>query len=286
MKHNHLSLRITALLMTLIMMVSFAACGDNSAKPEGSSSQASSSSSEVPEFVNPLPDVDLHAIAKPELPSEEVLDQLNTAYNQNNDVVGWLKLNNTDINNEVLQGADNNIYLRSDITKGYNWYGCYYADFECAFGDRNSVSKNTIIYGHSMNDDPNSTKFSQLKKYLDPEFAKNNPYIYFSTPEDNLVYKIYSVMYTDTNLAYIHPNMKGNEFMKLVAEQKDRSQYDYDVDVNSSDKIITLSTCTYIYGERQDQRFVLVGRLLRPGEEMEPTVNLEKNGDVKAPQFE
>ncbi len=285
MKHNHLSLRITALIMTLIMMVSFAACGDNSAAPEGSSSQASSSS-EVPAFVNPLPDVDLNAIAKPEPPSAEVLDKINTAYNQNNDVVGWLKLNNSDIDNEVLQGADNDVYLRSDITKGYNWYGCYYADFECAFGDRNSISKNTIIYGHSMDDDPNGAKFSQIKKYLDPEYAKNNPYIYFSTPEDNLVYKVFSVMYTDTNLAYIHPNMKGNEFMKLVGELKDRSQFDFDVDVNSSDKIITLSTCTYIYGNREDQRLVVVGRLLRPGEEMEPTVELEKNADVKPPQFE
>lgn len=284
MKHNHLSLRITALIMTLIMMLSFAACGDNSASPEGSSSQASSSS-EMPAFINPLPDVDLNAIATPEPPSPEVLEKINTSYNQNNDVVGWLKINNTEIDNEVLQGADNNVYLRSDITKGYNWYGCYYADYECNFGDRNSISKNTIIYGHSMNDDPNSTKFSQLKKYLDPEFAKNNPYLYLSTPEDNLVYKVFCVMYTDTNLAYIHPNMKGNEFMKLVAELKDRSQFDFDVDINSSDKILTLSTCTYLYGTREDQRFVVVGRLLRPGEEMEPTVNLEKNADVKPPQF-
>ncbi len=284
MKHTHLFSRITAFMMAMVLLLSFAACGDNSASPD-TSSQASSSGSEIPAFINPLPDVDLNTIAKPELPSAEVLEKLNTAYNQNNDVVGWLRLPNTEIDNEVLQGADNNVYLRSDITKGYNWYGCYYADYECLFGDRNSISKDIIIYGHSMNDDPNSTKFSQLKKYLDPEFAKNNPYFYLSTPEDNLVYKIFSVMYTDTNLAYIHPNLKGNEFMKLVTELKDRSQFDFDVDVNSSDKLLTLSTCTYIYGNREDQRFVLVGRLLRPGEEMEPTVKLEKNADVKPPQF-
>ncbi len=284
MKHTHLFSRITALMMALVMLMSFAACGDNGTSPEGSS-QASSSGSEIPAFINPLPDVDLNTIAKPELPSAEILEKLNTAYNQNNDVVGWLRLPNTEIDNEVLQGADNNIYLRSDITKGYNWYGCYYADYECQFGDRNSISKDIIIYGHSMNDDPNSTKFSQLKKYADPEFAKNNPYLYFSTPEDNLVYKVFSVMYTDTNLAYIHPDLKGNEFMKLVSELKDRSQFDFDVDVNSSDKLLTLSTCTYIYGSREDQRFVVVGRLLRPGEKIESTVKLEKNADVKPPQF-
>ncbi len=284
MKHTHLFSRLTAFMMAMVMLLSFAACGDNSTSPDASS-QASSSASQIPAFINPLPDVDLNAIAKPELPSAEIREKLNTAYNQNNDVVGWLRIPNTEIDNEVLQGADNNVYLRSDITKGYNWYGCYYADYECLFGDRNSISKDIIIYGHSMNDDPNSTKFSQLKKYVDPEFAKNNPYLYFSTPEDNLVYKVFSVMYTDTNLAYIHPNLKGNEFMKLVSELKDRSQFDFDVDVNSSDKLLTLSTCTYIYGNREDQRFVVVGRLLRPGEEIEPTVKLEKNADVKPPQF-
>ncbi len=127
-----------------------------------------------------------------------------------------------------------------------------------------------------------------LKKFTDKDFAAANPYIYFSTPEDNMVWKIFSVMYTDTNLPYIHPEMKNADFMKLVGEAKDRSKFDYDVDVNASDKILTLSTCTYPSNNQaiNDQtRYVIMARLVRPGEKIEPTVKVEINADVKPPQY-
>ncbi|MEM1484758.1 class B sortase [Oscillospiraceae bacterium PP1C4] len=288
MKRFHLSTRVAALILALSMIFTLAACGDRSVKPTPDGSSSSDVSSSVPAFINPLPDVDLTAIAKPEPPAADLLAKINTAYNQNNDVVGWISLSNTTINDEVLHYTDNLYYERRDITKGYNWHGCYWADFECKFGDRNSISKNTIIYGHSMDDNPEGVKFSQLKKLNDKDFAAANPYINFSTPEDNMVWKIFSVMYTDTNLAYIHPEMKNSEFMKLVGEAKLRSKLNYDVDVNASDKILTLSTCTYPTNNKEindHTRFVVMARLVRPGEKIEPTVKVEVNANVKAPQY-
>ena len=288
MKHSYVLTRTIALLLALVMLLSFAACGDRTPQPSddgSSSSDVSDSSSGLPAFINPLPEVDLGAINEPELPTPDLLEKINTAYNQNNDVVGWLNIPNTTIDNEVLHTTDNDYYLRRDITKAYNWYGCYYADYECTFGDRNAMAKDTIIYGHSMDDNPEGLKFSQLKKFLDIDFAKNNPYIYLSTPEDNMAWKVFAVFYTDTNLSYINPHVKGADFLNLVNEAKERSQFNYDVDVNATDKLLTLSTCTYVYGSREDQRFVIMARLVRPGEKIEATVDVEKNPNPKAPQF-
>ena len=45
---------------------------------------------------------------------------------------------------------------------------------------------------------------------------------------------------------------------------KERSLYDYNVEVDSEDKILTLSTCTVAYGlnARSNYRFVIVAKLI------------------------
>lgn len=286
--------RLPALLLALSMVFSLAACGGGD-KPEDPSSSAPSAS--VPAFINPLPDVDLSKIAKPNPPSADLLAKINTAYNQNDDVVGWLKVPNTTIDNEVLFNAtdgdliaagDISFYERRDITKAYSWYGCYWADYESVFGDRNSISQNTVVYGHSMDDNPEGVKFSQLKKYADQTFAENNPYIYFSTPEDDMVWEVFSVAYTDVYWGYNHPQYTNEKYTELLTGAKERSKFNFDVDVNSSDKILTLSACTYPSQNKEiyeQARFVIMARLVRPGETLKTTTKVTVNPSPVPPTF-
>ena len=66
--------------------------------------------------------------------------------------------------------------------------------------------------------------------------------------------------------------------LRIISEARRRSRHSFDVDVNSSDKIVTLSTCTRAYGQTSNQRFVVMGRLLRPGESIGPvTVTSDPN---------
>ena len=58
----------------------------------------------------------------------------------------------------------------------------------------------------------------------------------------------------------------------IITEARDRSEYDYDVTVSGTDKILTLSTCSYKYGRRKDVRFVVMAKLLE--EEMEQVAHL------------
>lgn len=275
--------KLLAILLITAMVFALGACGgDNSSSSpeimpsssEESSSQSSSSSSEESSASVSTP------TAAPE--SEEVVKKLADAYAKNTDVVGWLYLPNTTIDdpvllyNKTMTAEDNQYYLRKNAVKEYDWYGCYFSDYECTY---DTLSKNTIIYGHSMDDNPDGLKFSQLKKWLDIDFAQQNPYIYLSTADQDYVFKIFSVMYTNTNFNYVQGNPSNTDFLYIVNEARKASQFNYDVDVTADDKIITLSTCTYTIqaGHPNPYRYVIMGRLVRPGEEVPDTITLTAN---------
>ena len=228
--------------------------------------------------------------------NKTVKEKIADASKINSDVVGWLTVPNTKIDNEILQGKDNSFYERRDINKNYEWYGCYYADYESVVKDKASLSPNTVIYGHNMEDRPNGKKFAQLMNFLNEDFAKNNPYIYLETPKEKLTFQVFAVFYTDaiydSHYAFVNPEKdvktsKYDNMEAIIEDSKSRSQFIYDVDVNGNDKILTLSTCTYKYGgeANKEQRFVIQARLLRDGETEKPTVSIKKNPSPKEPKF-
>ncbi len=273
--------RLIALLLALAILLSFAACGNNTPAEESSGSEipevseSSSESSEVEEESSSSSVVD-----------DERLEDLLEAHNKNNDVVGWLEVPGSDINEPVVQSYDNDYYLRRTWEKEVDRAGCYFADFEGNYTDGN-LPTHTVIYGHSLelNDDPNGQKFSQLKRWLDKDFAEEHPYIYFSTPEQDYVYEIFSVMYTSVKFDYLNPEPTANEMLAMLNEARLASQFNYPVEVDATDKTIALSTCVYKFTKNYPNKFryVIMGRLLEDGEEMAEKVTLEVNPKPKNP---
>ncbi|WP_368233368.1 class B sortase [Anaerotruncus rubiinfantis] len=233
---------------------------------------------------------------QPKVP--DVSAQLEAAIAKNSDVVGWLQLPNTAINEAVVQTTDNEYYLRRDVEKKYAYEGCYYLDYESLlFDDGADLAQNSIIYGHNLGDpmgvkdNPDGVKFAQLLKLDDIEIAKKTPYIYFTTPAETHIFEIFAVVYCEsetTPVPYHYAEYSDEQFDALIADMKARSQYTYDVDVAPEDRIITLSTCSYKYGtysQNPDQRYIVLGRLVKPGESYHETANLTANASPKAPQF-
>jgi len=277
--------KLIALLLVLVMLFSFAACGGGSADVEEPGVPEDSSSAPEEEISGPESEAEPEP-EDPEVVHESRIDELVDAYTQNSDVVGWLNVPGTDIDEAVVQSYDNDYYLRRTWTKEVNKYGCYFADYECNFTNGN-LPTHTIIYGHSMelNDDPNGTKFSQLKRWLDKDFAEKHPYIYFSTPEQDYVYEIFSVMYTSTKFNYIDPEPNPGEMLAMINEARLASQFNYPVEVDAKDKTIALSTCTYHFTKSypNDYRYVVMARLVEPEETLHETVTLEVNANPKQP---
>ena len=276
MKKRNVFLQLLAALMAAVMLMALSACGGTASSSVASSeTELSSESASEPDGV----------VA----PSGDLLTKLTDAKAANADTAGWMKIPNTTIDSAVMQAKDNEYYLDKNEVKKTDVYGSLFADYECKFGDRNALSKNTVIYGHSMSDKkPAGRRFEPLVNYTNLSFVTNNPYIHFSTTSDDMVWKVFAVFYTETKFNYIDPNFKKTDFMTTVNEAKKRSLFIYDVDVNATDKILTLSTCTYKYGgnTNKDQRFVVMARLVRAGEDIsQTTANVTTNPSPKQPSF-
>ena len=65
---------------------------------------------------------------------------------KNSETVGYLKINNSDIEFPVVQAKDNQYYLKHNFQKASNGAGWIFADFSNTFDD---LSQNTIVYGHN-----------------------------------------------------------------------------------------------------------------------------------------
>lgn len=291
---NHSSLRtLVCLVLAVALTLAVAACGGDPAESpssddggslisSGSSSKTSSSSGSG--STSGSDSSNSEGTASTGNVQKDMLTKMAAFDQKNEDTVGWLTVPGTTIDEVVVQAPDNDYYLRRNNMKQSDFNGCYYADYRTNLGARKDLSKNVVIYGHSMDDNPDGARFSQLKKYLDIEYCKQNPYLYFSTPEAELTWQIFAVYYTDINFDYIDPNPDAAKFTNMVSEMKQRSQFVFDVDVSATDTILTLSTCTYKETtNRSNYRYVVQAKLLPAGASLTTPVKVEVNPSPKSP---
>lgn len=158
---------------------------------------------------------------------------------KNPDTVGWIKVDGTKVNYPVVQYEDNDYYLNHAFNKSSNAGGWIFADYRVNFED---FEKNTIIYGHNMN---NKTMFGSVPSMLYNSYLKNseNYYIKISTPTSNTVWKVFSIYTIEPEVYYLKTNFKTEPYDKFLNTIKSRSIYDFGIDVSTDDKILTLSTC-------------------------------------------
>lgn len=207
----------------------------------------------------------------------DVLEMLDYETGMNQDTVGWLWVPGTDINNSVVQGHDNTAYLRSNERREYDLYGCYFADYECVIGSREQMSPNIVIYGHSdLEDNPDGPRFSQLFHFTDPEFAKNTPVIQFSNLDGFMYWEVFAVAFTGLDFDFIQPDPPGG-VDAMAATAKEKSLYQYDVEVGPDDHVLVLSTCTGRYGpDDRDHRFIVMAKLLPEDAELPAQANIKQ----------
>lgn len=220
-----------------------------------------------------------------------IQQKLAKLYAQNNETVGWLYIPGTSINTPVVQHKDNDFYLTNNFYGSYTKYGCVYADYKC---QRNTLSKNTVIYGHDMSC---GTAFYDLNRYDDIEWYRKNPIIQYCTLNGNYTFLIYTALLTTVNAKddggyvfnFIEPNMSQSNFAGFIEQVNQRALYTTGVDLKTTDRIINLSTCNYNYtnaiGRKVDTRLVVIGRLLRSGESAEVnTSKAKENPNYRRPQ--
>lgn len=190
---------------------------------------------------------------------EERKIDINKLYEENKDIVGWLKIDNTTINYPIMQNInDPNYYLHRDFYKNYFSYGTPYMAKQC-----NLNSDNIVIYGHHMK---NNKMFGELEKYKSKDFYNNHKIITFTTLEKEYSYEIFAVfkttVYTKNTFRYYEninfENKKMyNDFINIC---KDKSLYQTGIEIKDKEKLITLSTCEY---SNKNSRLVIVARKIK-----------------------
>ncbi len=163
-----------------------------------------------------------------------------TLLDQNKDTVGWLIVNNTNVNYPVVQSTDNDYYLSHAFDGSKNSAGWVYADFR---DDFDNLSKNTVIYAHGRKD---KVMFGSLTNALNASWYTNtdNQIIQLSTLKYNTMWQIFSVYKIEAESYYITTDFSSdNSFGTFANTMKSRSIYDFGVNITSSDKLLTLSTC-------------------------------------------
>lgn len=172
----------------------------------------------------------------------------------NDETVAWLKVNGTNIENAVVKANDNEYYLNHNFEKKYNTGGWLFADYKNKI---DGTDKNIVIYGHNMKDD---SMFGTLKNILDKNWYENkeNYIIDFITEQKTYKYKVFSIYEIKAEDYYIKTEFTDDEFKKFIQTIKDRSIKDFNIEIEETDTILTLSTCA----DNVNNRIVLHAKIV------------------------
>lgn len=238
---------------------------------------------EIPEIITNQPTINS---SEPETAPAEYEEY----YKKNNDFVGWIKIDGTNVDYPVLHTDNNDYYLKHNFNKKYEGRGSIFMDMAC---NPETLDKNTVIHGHNWLDE---TMFSKIPQYSKFDYYKEHPVIEFNTRTEMHKWKIIAVFITTASpeedngyvFNYIYPHIGGVNYQGYIDEITKRSLYNTGVDFNKDDKFLTLSTCTREVDtgkKRADCRIAIVARMVRPGEDAAVNTSLAvKNSNPKYPQ--
>lgn len=193
--------------------------------------------------------------------NSSTLIQYQKLYEMNNDLIGWIKINNTNINYPVMFTPNNeNYYLSHNFYKNYSYSGTPFVS-----KNYNQNNNNIIIYGHNVN---NKTLFSELINYQSESYFKKHPIINFDTLTKENTYQVIAafksqVYYEDEEVFKYYKmdyNLNETEFKYYIDNIKALSLYNTNISATYGDFLITLSTCN---NEIEDGRFVVVAKLIK-----------------------
>jgi len=173
-----------------------------------------------------------------------ILEELQAIYELNNDLVGWITIEGTNIDYPVMETPkDSDYYLHTSFYHEYSDEGCLYVRAAC---DVFKPSDNVTIYGHNM---LNGSMFRHLHKYKEKDFYESHKYVQFDTLYERHTYEIIAVFQTSgtygEGFAYhLFDDTKNPDvFDEFVAQCKALSLYEIETTAQHGDKLITLSTC-------------------------------------------
>lgn len=191
----------------------------------------------------------------------KVLPEYETLFSKNKNLIGWVKIADTNIDYPVVKSINGNgeYYLDHDFDGGEDRNGTIFMDDDC---DPILPSDNLILYGHNMK---SGKMFGDLDKYKNKAFFESHGMVYFDTIYRKGIYEVLfafpSKIYSEADITFkyyqfIRPNSE-EEFNSGIKQMQELSLFKTGKEVTYGDELLTLSTCDY---DEENGRFVVVCR--------------------------
>lgn len=187
------------------------------------------------------------------------------------ETVGWIQIDGTSIDMPI-------IYNKKELDypvelEGYAWM----TNKETKFSNHLVVSAHNIFNLSSQPEMDNEEfiRFEELMNFVYYDFAKEHKYFQLTLNGKEYVYKVFAVGFIPSTTSIFFPvkdEYSKEEMKEYLEDLKKVNLYQYDIDVNEKDSILSLVTCTRFYGTEESYEFYVTGRLVREN---------EKNKDYK-----
>lgn len=180
--------------------------------------------------------------------------------------IGWLQVQGTNVDLPIIDASSNT----NDLDYSFAWRSPIYVTGE----NREVLIGHNILNVSStpMLSNENLQDFESLMSFSYAGFAQDNLYIQYTKDGKEELYLIYAIGFYDYNYDKAESMTDLNQIASYIKTAKKNSIYDYDIDVNENDKLLTVKTCTRYFGAYEKQQFIIDARKVR---EDEKTVKYE-----------
>lgn len=246
LKAKKLIFLIIQLILLVIIGISIYKIGDYFYQRYSSNKDYSEISDQVGQIIeDSQEEYDIHTNnpTSKENPNNDLMTYLTSI---NEDIVGYLSVNETSIEYPIAQGQDNAYYMWRGIDEEPNVQGTIFMNY------RNSADfsdKNIVIYGHLMQ---RGDMFNPLKNFYDQDYSNESPKslrIYTNNGTLNArIFSIMEVMATAHDDILFPRDVDWPSHLYYIRTNS-ATDFGYHEDFGQDDRIISLSTCVENYDD-------------------------------------
>lgn len=142
----------------------------------------------------------------------------------NRDIVGWIRIDGTQIDYPIVQTIDNDYYLTHDIYGKYNKRGSVFLDCRNVIGGDADLTQTYILYAHNMKD---RTMFGHLRDFLNKDYLEDHAIAHLYTEAGDTVFELTDTIIVDSlsdNAAkyYMTDTKKTGLILSTCSSEDDR----------------------------------------------------------------
>ena len=187
------------------------------------------------------------------IPTEKHTKSFEELQKINPDIIGWIRINETNVNYPLLQAEDDDTYMNTDAEGKYSLSGSIF--LHCAnkpdFSDFNNM-----IYGHHME---KHMMFGDIGEFTNQNFFNKHHYgnLYYDGINHGIEFIAIMQLdaYNERAFNVCISEEAKQEYIKLIDSN---SLYKRNVQISPNDHLVILTTCT---SDMTNGRNVLVGKI-------------------------